>query len=289
MIRESINRNGRGRTILGAALLIVLSACGSKSTAPTTAAPPIVAKIGNQAVSLALYDYYVQKRTGQPPEKIDAGLKQRLLDDLIAIEAAAVVEAQTPKPGIDQEVELARLDVLAKAAAESAGVYAIPSDQQLQTAYQAFVAAQPTQEYHVAHILVASEALAVHAIDDLNHGKDFAALAKERSADDSKTRGGDLGWIAPGRLPSAFTDSVSSLKVGQYTQQPIQTSYGWHVIKLIETRSGSAPPFEQVKAQLVVNLQQERREKFMQSVLATTTIERRSATANPKLLRYGEN
>jgi peptidyl-prolyl cis-trans isomerase C len=274
MTTELMNRNGRGRTILGVALLIVLSACGPKPTTPVAAAPRAVATVGGQPVSQALFDYFVQKHTGQPSDKVDSELKQRLLEDLIAIKAAAAAEARSPRPDIEEEVELARLGVLGKAAAESAGVYSIPSDQQLQTAYQAFVAAQPTQEYHVAHILVASEALAVHAIDDLNHGKDFAALAKERSADDSKTRGGDLGWIAPGRLPKAFTDSVSNLKVGQYTKQPIQTSYGWHVIKLIEARSASAPPFEQVKTQLVVNLQQERREKFMQSVLATTTIER---------------
>jgi peptidyl-prolyl cis-trans isomerase C len=274
MIRESINRNGRGRMALVAALLIVLSACGSKSTTPVATAPPAVAKVGGQPVSQALFDYYVQKRTGQLPEKIDSGLKQRLLEDLIAIDAAALAEEQSPKPGIEQEVELARLEVLGKAAADTAGVYATPSDQELQSAYQAYVTAQPAQEYHVAHILVATEALAVRVIDDLSHGKDFAALARERSADDSKTRGGDLGWIASGHLPKPFTDSVSSLKPGQYTKHPVQTPYGWHVIKLIESRPAAPPPFEQVKAQLAVNLQQERREKFIQAVLAKTTIER---------------
>jgi peptidyl-prolyl cis-trans isomerase C len=281
MTRELLGINGRGRTILGVALLISLAACGSKSTPPVAATPPAVAKVGGQPISQTLFDYYVQKRTGQPPDKIDAGLKQRLLEDLIAIEAAAAAEAQSPKPNIEQEVELARLDVLGKAAAESARAYATPSDQELQTAYQAYIAAQPAQEYHVAHILLATEALAVRAIDDLNHGKDFAALATERSADDSKTRGGDLGWIAPGHLPKAFTDAASNLKPGQYTKQSVQTPYGWHVIKLIEARPASAPPFEQVKAQLAVNLQQERRDKFIQAVLAKTTIERIPPKTSP--------
>jgi peptidyl-prolyl cis-trans isomerase C len=274
MTTELMNRNGRGRTILGVALLIVLSACGPKPTTPVAAAPRAVATVGGQPVSQALFDDYVQKRTGQPPNKVDSGLKQRLLEDLIAIEAAAAAEAQSPKPNIEQEVELDRLEVLGKAAADSAGVYATPSDQELQTTYQAYVTAQPAQEYHVAHILVATEALAVRAIDDLNHGKDFAALAEERSADDSKSRGGDLGWISPGHLPKAFTDSVSSLKPGQYIKQPVQTPFGWHIIKLIEIRPATTPTFEQVKAQLVINLQQERREKFIQAVLSKTTIER---------------
>jgi peptidyl-prolyl cis-trans isomerase C len=274
MTRESINRNGGGRPILIVALLIILSACGSKPTPPVTAAPPAIATVGGQPISQTLFNYYVQKRTGQPPDKVDAGHKQRLLEDLIAIEAAAAAESQSPKPGIEQEVELSRLEVLGKAAADTAGVYATPSDQELQAAYQAYVTAQPAQEFHVAHILLATEALAVRAIDELNHGKDFAALAKERSADDSKTRGGDLGWISPGHLPKAFTDSVSNLKPGQYTKQPVQTPYGWHVIKLVEFRPAGVPPFDQVKAQLAVDLQQERRVKFVQSTLAKTTIER---------------
>src|SRR5882762_4042645 len=141
MTNELLGLGGRGRTILCVLLLLVLSACGSKSTTPVvTAAPPMVAKVAGQPISQALFDYYVQKRTGQPPDKVDSGLKQRLLEELIGIEAAALAEQQSPKPGIEQEVELSRLEVLGKAAADTAGVYATPSDQDLRTAYQAYIA-----------------------------------------------------------------------------------------------------------------------------------------------------
>jgi peptidyl-prolyl cis-trans isomerase C len=263
----------RCRTFLISVLLAGSIACAPKP--PVQSQQPVaIAKVGGQPISTALFDYYVEKKTGQAPDKVDAGLKKRLLDDLIGIEATAAAGAPLAKPTDEQAIELARLEILSKVAEKAAGVYTAPSDQELQTAYQSYVRSLPANEYHVAHILVATEALAVRAVLDLDHGADFPTLAKERSADDSKARGGDLGWISPGHLPKNLTDAVSTLKPGQYTKRPINTPYGWHVIKLIETRPAAAPPFDQVKAQLAVNLQQERRVKFVQSTLAGTTIER---------------
>jgi len=86
---------------------------------------------------------------------------------------------------------------------------------------------------------------------------------QSESADDSKSRGGDLGWIAPGKLPAEFTGALRDLKAGQLAPKPVHTIYGWHLIKLIETRVATAPPFDQVKAQLATTLQQERYGKFL--------------------------
>jgi peptidyl-prolyl cis-trans isomerase C len=257
---------------------VVLSSvvgCAPQSpTQPTQEAA--VATVAGHQVSAALFDYYVLKKTGQAADKIDPGLKQHLMDELIATEAAAAAGAQSVKPADEQELELARLDALGKIAVAAAGVDSPPSDQELRTAYQAYVSSLSPNEYHAAHILVATEALALLAVSDLDRGTDFVTVAKERSADESKARAGDLGWIAPGHLPANFIDAVRNLKPGQYTKQPIKTPYGWHVIKLIDTRPASAPPFDQVKTQLAVNLQQERRAKFIQSVLAKTTVVRQT-------------
>jgi peptidyl-prolyl cis-trans isomerase C len=271
----------RCRSFLISVLLASLIGCAPKPTTQSQQAV-VMAKVGTQPISAALFDYYVEKSTGQAPDNVDAGLKKRLLDDLIGIEATAAAGAPLVKPADEQAIELARLEILSKVAENAAGVYAAPSDPELQTAYQSYVSSLPASEYHVAHILVATEALAIRAVLDLDHGTDFATLAKERSADDSKARGGDLGWISPGHLPKNFTDAMSNLKPGQYTKLPIKTPYGWHVIKLIETRPADAPPFDQVKAQLAVNLQQERRAKFIQTVLAKTTIERMTPETSGK-------
>ena len=106
----------------------------------------------------------------------------------------------------------------------------------------------------------------------LQSGTDFAKLARTESADDSRSRGGDFGWIAPGKLPVAFTDAVKSLKPNQTTQKPVHTPYGWHLINLLETRAASAPPFDQVKAQLAANLQQERYQKVLDDSLRNAQV-----------------
>jgi peptidyl-prolyl cis-trans isomerase C len=115
----------------------------------------------------------------------------------------------------------------------------------------------------VAHILIGTESSASILITRLQAGQDFAKLAQEQSADDSKSRGGDLIWISPGKLPVEFMVAVQALTVGGFTNKPVHTRYGWHVIKLLETRAGVAPPFDRVKGQLTTNLQQEKYQRFL--------------------------
>jgi len=136
-------------------------------------------------------------------------------------------------------------------------------DVELHQAYDAYVTSLPASEYHVAHILVATQNAASLLLVRLQSGANFARLAREQSADDSKVRGGDLGWIAPGKLPTAFTDAVKSLKPGQFTDRPVHTTYGWHLINLLDTRSASAPQFDQVKAQLAENIRDNRYQRFL--------------------------
>jgi peptidyl-prolyl cis-trans isomerase C len=122
----------------------------------------------------------------------------------------------------------------------------------------------------VAHILVANEILANAVIAELGSGDKFADVAAKRSADDSKSKGGDLGWIHPGHLPQQFFAALKSLEPGQYTKVPIHTPYGWHVIRLIATRAANPPPFDQIKAQLSTNLQQDRYRRFLDDFAPAT-------------------
>ena len=105
-------------------------------------------------------------------------------------------------------------------------------------------------EYHARHILVANQDQADEIIKKLKGGAKFEDLAKSQSIDGSKTNGGDLGWFTLARMVKPFGDAVKGLKKGEYTQQPVQTQFGWHVIKLEDTRDVTPPPFDQVKAQL---------------------------------------
>jgi peptidyl-prolyl cis-trans isomerase C len=251
-------------------IAVSLAAC-SKQDEP---ASPVVTTIAGQAIHQDFLDYYISKQTGADISTVSPEMRAKLLEDLKRLVASAAKGAASGDPTLRHAVELAKLDLQARAAAEAAGVTATPSDADLQQAYQAFVTSMPSSEYHVAHILVPTENLAAGVIVQLQGGQDFAQLAADKSVDDSKSRGGDLGWIAPGKLPAEFTDAVAALEPGEFTQQPIHTSYGWHVIQLLETRPFTAPPFEQVRAQLASSLQQDRYKQFLDDNFKATNTTR---------------
>lgn len=256
--RQALQRRTNG-WLAGACVLLALAGCAPKSAEDT-----VVAKVGNREITAGLFAAYTAQVARGKPEQLDAAYRERLLRQLVQLTAAAEAEAARAERSTAYAADLQRLQLFAKAGATRAGVFAKPTPAELQQAYAAFVASQPPAEFHVAHILVPTENVALGVVRKLVTGANFAALARTESADDSSSRGGDLGWIHPGKLPKAFTDAAAALKPGQYTQQPVKTPYGWHVIQLVATRPAAVPPLANVQAQLVVNLQQERYAAFLQ-------------------------
>jgi peptidyl-prolyl cis-trans isomerase C len=127
-----------------------------------------------------------------------------------------------------------------------------PTEQELRAEYETQVATLPHTEYRARHILVATEAFAKKLIEQLDKdkGASFADLAKKESMDSSKDNGGDLGWFTPDRMDKAFSDAVVALKPGEFTHSPVQTQFGWHIIKLEDSRELAAPPYDSVRQRL---------------------------------------
>ena len=116
------------------------------------------------------------------------------------------------------------------------------TDDAVKAAYDAEVTKfVPQDEIHVEHILVSTEQDAKDIIAQLDKGASFEDLAKSKSSDSSAQGGGDLGWIGKGQTVQAFEDAAFALDIGKYTETPVQSQFGWHVIKLLEKRK-SAPP-----------------------------------------------
>ena len=245
-----------------AALLLGIALLGGCTKAPS-GEDAVVARAGEREITAGLFAAYTQQVARGKPEQLDAAYRARLLQQLVQVTKAAEAEAALKDRGTRYSVELLRLDLLAKAGATRAGAFAAPTEAELHQAYDAFVKSQPAAEFHVAHILVPTETIALGVIRRLGEGANFAALAKTESVDDSRGRGGDLGWLHTGSLPKPFTEAVAALKPGDYTHIPVKTPYGWHVIRVLETRPGAVPPFEDVRAQLATNLQQQRYETFL--------------------------
>jgi peptidyl-prolyl cis-trans isomerase C len=96
----------------------------------------------------------------------------------------------------------------------------------------------PANEVHARHILVKTKEEAEAIIKQLDGGGDFQKLANEHTSDPSgKSNGGDLGWFGPGQMVPEFDKAAFALDVGKYTEQPVQSQFGWHVIKVEDKRA----------------------------------------------------
>lgn len=263
MRRASATVAATAALLAATAVAAVLAGCGQR---PSSSDDASVVQAGDRATQGGLFEYYVQQVARTTPEALDPGARQRLGDDLEKLQAAARVAEASQDTATRYALELQRLELLAKAGAARAGVFNEPAEAEVEAAYDAFVAELPASEYRVAHILVPTESDALGIIARLGAGADFSEVAREESADDSRSSGGDIGWLHPGTLPQEFTDAVQSLEQGQYTRRPVKTPYGWHVIKLLDTRRGEVPPLERVHAQVVANVVQERYRQYLDRV-----------------------
>ncbi len=122
---------------------------------------------------------------------------------------------------------------------------------EIKARYDKEIAALPKQEeVRARHILVKTEAEAKAIIAELDAGKDFAELAKQKSTDPNKSEGGDLGYFGKGRMVKEFEAAAFALEKGAYTKTPVKTDFGYHVIKLEDRRDAPPPAFEQVQPQI---------------------------------------
>jgi len=159
------------------------------------------------------------------------------------------------------------------------------SQEALKAAYDAkYAAAAPQREYNASHILVKTKAEAVDIIKQLKNGTDFAALAKQKSTGPSGSNGGKLGWFAKGQMLKAFEDGVVKLSVGQISE-PVETKYGWHVIKLNDSRNKAIPTLDQERARLTKELQQKAVEDEIARLMKSANVTRPKVDIDPAVIR----
>ena len=260
-----------------------LAACGKiqQAAAPPAAekpAPAAVAIVNGTPISRSEFDIYVKGLLQGKQQELTADQKNQVLDELISMQLLA---AQADKDGLDKspdtEAQLAvlRLRVMADAESQKFLKGQDPTDAELHAEYDSAIASMDKTEYHARHILVSSKEQADQEIKKLKGGAKFEDLAKADSIDGSKTNGGDLGWFTLARMVKPFADAVKALKKGEYTQQPVQTQFGWHVIKLEDTREVTPPPFDQVKSQLTNAVIRKKLQAYVADLKKNATIERK--------------
>ena len=158
-------------------------------------------------------------------------------------------------------------------------------DEAVQAAYDAqYGSLPPEPEFNASHILVETEEEAQALLETLNGGTDFAELAKEKSTGPSGPNGGELGWFGMGMMVEPFENAVVGLDVGQVAG-PIQTQFGWHVLRLNDKRNKPAPTLEEVRPQLMDALRQQAVEAEIATLSEGAEITRPPEDFDPALMR----
>ena len=147
-------------------------------------------------------------------------------------------------PSIKAQIELQKQSIVFQAAAAKYFEGIEVSDERLRAEYDSQIALYPPMEYRASHILLATQGEAVDVINALDNGGNFEELAKERSTGPTGPTGGDLDWFSPTQMVPEFSDAVEKLENGSYTNEPVQTQFGWHVIMRTDSRESTPPPFE---------------------------------------------
>jgi peptidyl-prolyl cis-trans isomerase C len=273
-------------TVTAFALSITACGKGQQAAAPPAAAtdktaaaePAPVATIDGTPITRSEYDIYLKSLLqGRPPVDLTAEQRNQVLDEMINMRLLA---SQGAKEGIDKDKDVAarldvvRMRVLADAESQKYLKDKEPTDAELHTEYDTAIAAMDKTEYHARHILVATKEQAEQIIKKIKGGAKFEDVAKAQSTDGSKANGGDLGWFTLTRMAKPFGDAVKTLKKGEMTQEPVQTQFGWHVIKLEDTRESAAPPFEQVKQQVTNGVMQKKLQMYVDGLKKTSKIEK---------------
>jgi len=280
----------KSRVLLAsAASLLVLSACNSEqsakpaaSVAPAAAAVAaekgvVVATVNGTAINKSRVDMIIAHGASageaDTPEARKSIIDKLTMQTLIA--EAAVKKELDKLPQVTEQLDVFRQSVLADAYVQDFIKNNPVSDDMLKAEYERIKATVTGSEYKARHILVETEDEAKAIIAQLkSDATAFEKLAMEKSRDaGSKVRGGDLGWFDVSSMVPEFSGAVSKLEKGSFTQEPVKTQYGYHVILLEDIRPIEAPPFEEVKTDLAQHLQQQNLKKQLDDLKATATIE----------------
>ncbi|MGH8632579.1 MAG: peptidylprolyl isomerase, partial [Burkholderiales bacterium] len=239
---------------------IAVLAAGLTLAAAAHAQSGPVAKVNGVTIPQSRADILIKEMAAQgrpdTPEMRDA-IKQELINrEIVAQEA--LKKGLDKKPEVAIQIDLQRQAVLINAYLQDYLKANPVTDDEVKKEYERVKESAGAREYKVRHILVESEDEAKQITAQLKKGASFEKLAGEKSKDQgSKGRGGDLDWATPARYVPAFGQAITKLKKGQVTDAPVQTQFGWHVIRVDDERPAKFPAFEEAKPQIEQQLRQQ--------------------------------
>lgn len=252
---------------------ICIGACSQndKAGGENPLGPGKVATVNGKPIAESVLRVYALASGRKNFDDLSAEDRGKMLDDLIGVE---VLSQQADKEGVSAsrtvaaQTELQRLQLVARAMATSYLEKNPATDADLQKVYEENLPHLTSQQYKTRHILVDTKAEAEQVIVSLKAGKKFADLAKERAGGKTGPNGGDLPWFTAESINPQIATAVAALKIGSFTEEPVQTEYGYHVLILDDSRKGEAPTMESLRKDLTAAVERKKLDDYIKTLRA---------------------
>jgi len=256
--------------------LVLLNAC--KAQDEKKANDPVVATVNGASIHQSQLDTMLRQGAAQgAPDTPE--IRKLMLEELIGRELAyqeATKQGLDKKPEVKQLIEQAKQEILVRSMVQEYLKTHKPTDDQLKAAYDKLKTQIGDSQYNARHILVKTEKEAKDIIAQLNKGAKFEKLAGKSLDKGSAERGGELGFNPPSAYVPPFAAALKSLKKGETTKTPVQTQFGWHVIRVEDIKP--TPKFEEVKDKLAPGVQQEELRKYVDGLRAKAKVDIKAAS-----------
>ncbi len=251
---------------LGAALPAAAQDAGDAPSADT-----VVATVNGEEITLAhmlvARDSLPEQYQQLPEDVLFEGILDQMVQQTLLAQEAGEELSLRARAALENERRLLKAGDAVEAIIDD-----VVTDEALQAAYEArYADADLGTEYNASHILVDTEEEAEDLVRQLEQGADFAELAMAHSTGPSGPSGGELGWFGAGMMVPPFEEAVMEMETGAVSD-PVETQFGWHVIKLNETRAKAAPALEEVEAELAEEIRQEAVTERLEAIQAEAEI-----------------
>ncbi|MBC3830475.1 peptidyl-prolyl cis-trans isomerase [Undibacterium amnicola] len=233
-----------------------------------------LATVNGKAIPASKAEPFVKQALAQGQKdtpQLRAMIKDRLVGTEVLLQEAEKA-GYSKNEDVKIQIEMARQQILIQSLMRAHVEKNPVSEADIKAAYDKWKAQNGDNEYHPFHILVEKEDDAKVIISKLKGGAKFEELAKQSKDTGSAAKGGDLDWVSQANVPPAFATALATLKKGQFTETPVKTEVGFHVIKLDDVRPLKLPTMEEVKQQIGESLVQEKVQAYQQSLIKKAVI-----------------
>lgn len=235
-----------------------------------------VAVVNGKPIPSSRVDTMVKQMAAQGGQQDSPELRAMVKEELITREILmqeADKRGLSNSPDVKNQLDMARQAIVIRALISEHMKKNPVTDADIKAEYDRYKAQAGDKEYLARHILVEKEEEAKAIVAKLKGGAKFEELAKQSKDPGSAANGGSLEWASPSMFVKPFSDALVGLQKGQLTDTPVKTQFGYHVIRLDDTRAAKIPPMEEVRPQIAESLQQKKLQEFQQDLRAKAKVQ----------------